>query len=153
MKHTNQQVALFDLGTATKNSHTSGKSVRLFSSSKSEDLASLGIKSMSDIRAELKAQGLKGNELSNQVRSTFFENLGVASVKAKGVEAAFEEAGAKVTGQRVSVSKTGTVRLTSVRSKWVPQTLTAEVDALAARVRRDQARIEELKANGAAITV
>jgi hypothetical protein len=101
----------------------------------------------------LKAQGLKGNELTNQVRSTFFENLGVASVRAKGVEAAFEEAGAKVTNQRVSVSKTGTVRLMSVRSKWVPQTLTAEVDALAARVRRDQARIEELKANGTAINV
>ena len=113
-----QQVALFDLGTATKQSTLDGKSVRLFSSTKSDDLVALKIRTMSEIRTDLKAQGLKGNELSNSVRTLFFEGLGVASVQAKGVEAAFEDAGAKVTGQRVSVSKAGTVRLTSVRSSY-----------------------------------
>ena len=150
MKQT-QQVALFDLNNATKLALADGKSVRVFSSTKSEDIKALGLKSMSEIRSQLKAQGLKGNELSNSVRQTFFDSLGVASVKAKGIEAAFEDQGAKVTSQRLSVSKTGSVRLTSVRSKWVPTTPKAEADVLAARIARDTAKLKELRAEAKTI--
>lgn len=152
MKQT-QQVALFDLGTATKQASINGKSVRLFSSTKSDDLSALKIKTMSQIRTDLKAQGLKGNELSNGVRTLFFEGLGVASVRGKSVEAAFEELGAKVTGQRLSVSTAGTVRLTSVRSKWAPTTLEGKAAQLAARIKRDNLELKALLADKNAIKV
>ena len=78
-----QQLAVFNLEAATKQLTVDNRSVPLFRSNKSDDIKALGLKAPSDFRAELKAQGLKGNALSNAVRQSFFEQLGAASVRAR----------------------------------------------------------------------
>jgi hypothetical protein len=141
-----QQLALFNLETATKQLAVDNRSVPLFRSNKSEDLQALGLKAPSDLRAELKAQGLKGNALSNAVRQSFFEQLGAANVRAKTVEAAFEESGAKVTTQRLSVSKNGTVHLNTRRSKMVAATPEMKIAQL-------ETQIKKLKQEASTVTI
>lgn len=148
-----QQLALFNLEAATKQLTVDNRSVPLFRSNKSDDIKALGLKAPSDFRAELKAQGLKGNALSNAVRQSFFEQLGAANVRAKTVEAAFEETGAKVTNQRLNVTKNGTVHLTTRRSKMVAATPEMKIAQHEARIAAEKAAIKMLKQEASTVTV
>jgi len=139
-----QLVATFNLDKGLE--LASKGSVRLFSLAKSEDCIKAGITPAKAIREKLKLEGLKGEQLKLRTREMLQVEAGKATVAGKTMEAQFESKGGQITAQRVAVTATGNIKLTSVRSMWTPQTPEAKRAALVAKKAHYDAEIKKFDA-------
>jgi len=148
------QLALFNLDNATKQITLENKSrVSLFRANDPEHIKALNLKPVSEIREDFKKQGLRGNALTAAVKEANFSQLGVTNGRGRTIEAAFEDAGGKMTKLDVHRTKSGLTHLLSRRSLQTPATPEMRLAQLKAKAAADQAAIAKLELEVSTVTV